>query len=150
MQGETGMAALAQVVLELLTLIAVGTTWMVAARAYPTLPERIPVHFGFDGRPDGWGGREMIWLLPAVSTAVTLMNAVIIMLPGHGGPPQPFGLLMALLSLEMAGMMWYIEWQMVEIAMERAQHLGSAIWAFLALILLTSVLLSVVAPRGAR
>ena len=29
----------------------------------PGLPPTVPMHFGFDGTPDGYGPREMLWLL---------------------------------------------------------------------------------------
>jgi hypothetical protein len=31
------------------------------------LPARIPTHFGFDGNPDGWGGKNSLFLLPILS-----------------------------------------------------------------------------------
>jgi uncharacterized membrane protein len=33
---------------------------------YSALPEVIPTHFGPSGKPDGYGGKEMIWLLVGV------------------------------------------------------------------------------------
>jgi uncharacterized membrane protein len=33
---------------------------------YSQLPERIPVHFDFSGRPDSWGGKETLWFLGAI------------------------------------------------------------------------------------
>lgn len=30
------------------------------------LPERIPVHFGFSGEPDGWGAKGTLLILPVV------------------------------------------------------------------------------------
>ena len=47
--------------------------------AYPRLPERIPVHFGFSGEPDRWEARSVgSWfLLPAVTAALAvLMHAM--------------------------------------------------------------------------
>jgi uncharacterized membrane protein len=40
----------------LLVLIAI-------VKLYPVLPELIPIHFGLNGQPDGWGGKSSIWLL---------------------------------------------------------------------------------------
>lgn len=38
-----------------------------AARAWATLPERVPVHFGASGEPDRWGSKgEFLWL-PLIS-----------------------------------------------------------------------------------
>jgi hypothetical protein len=43
----------------LLPLAALIVVWAFAqgARLYESLPERIPVHFGAGGRPDGWAGK---------------------------------------------------------------------------------------------
>lgn len=46
--------------------------------AWPRLPDTIPVHFGIDGRPDGWADRSLAswFLLPGVALALTaLMGA---------------------------------------------------------------------------
>ena len=37
---------------------------------YYSLPETIPIHYGFDGVPDDYGPRHMIWLLPGIGIAV--------------------------------------------------------------------------------
>lgn len=33
---------------------------------WPDLPDRIPTHFGIDGKPDAWGKKESIFLLPVI------------------------------------------------------------------------------------
>jgi hypothetical protein len=73
---------------------------------------------------------------------------VIIIVAGKPAVPA-LALLMALLRLETALLLLYIEWKMVEVAMGRAEGLGLTIWWAIALIVLTALLLAVVAPRGA-
>ncbi|MFD1141637.1 DUF1648 domain-containing protein [Larkinella insperata] len=34
---------------------------------YPQLPETIPVHFGLAGKPDRWGGRGNLFVVPGLS-----------------------------------------------------------------------------------
>lgn len=34
------------------------------------LPERIPSHFGFDGRPDAWGGKASLLLMPVIAVII--------------------------------------------------------------------------------
>lgn len=43
--------------------------------AWPRLPERIPVHFGIDGRPDAWDepGLWSWFFLPALAAVLTLL-----------------------------------------------------------------------------
>lgn len=51
-----------------------GAVW-----AYGSLPERIPLHFGFDGTPDRWGERSLAnWLsLPIIGVGLAaLMDGV--------------------------------------------------------------------------
>ncbi len=42
---------------------------------WPALPERIPIHFGFDGKADGWTDRSLlVWfLLPMLAVLVTVV-----------------------------------------------------------------------------
>ena len=45
-----------------------------ALAVWPDLPDRIPVHFGIDGRPDGWAEKSLTswFLLPGVAVALTV------------------------------------------------------------------------------
>ncbi len=33
---------------------------------YNSLPETVPQHYGVSGEPDGFGGKENIWILPII------------------------------------------------------------------------------------
>ncbi|PQB05388.1 DUF1648 domain-containing protein [Aureitalea marina] len=33
---------------------------------YPELPDQVPHHYGADGVPDRWGGKGIVWTLPAI------------------------------------------------------------------------------------
>jgi len=35
-----------------------------SAVLYPSLPERVPTHWGLDGKPDAWGGAGSIFIMP--------------------------------------------------------------------------------------
>ncbi len=48
---------------------------------YPDLPEKVPSHFAADGTPDGWSGRGMVLLLPAVAGVVYLLLTVLSRFP---------------------------------------------------------------------
>lgn len=51
--------------------------WAFSLWAWPRLPAGVPIHWGFDGKPNGWASpREAALLLPAISTgayALTLL-----------------------------------------------------------------------------
>lgn len=65
-------------ILEFVALAGVLVMLIYSAASYGALPERIPMHFNAAGEPDGFGGKKMIWLLPAIGLVsylgMTLMN----------------------------------------------------------------------------
>lgn len=50
----------------------IAATIAVTVARYRDLPETIPIHFGLDGRPNGYGPRIAIWLAPSVQILLTL------------------------------------------------------------------------------
>lgn len=41
--------------------------------AYPAMPQTVPVHWGIDGRPDGWGGKAETLAMAALPLLVMLV-----------------------------------------------------------------------------
>lgn len=39
---------------------------------YPSLPYKIPIHFNLEGKADGWGSKESIYLLPSIMGFVSI------------------------------------------------------------------------------
>ncbi len=76
------------IVLALLTLMAMG---IFLAVQYPHLPERIPTHYGFNGKVDGWGGKGTIWLLYGIHALVILSLVVSNHFPALFNRPQWLG-----------------------------------------------------------
>ena len=37
-----------------------------AMNVYDALPETIPIHFNFEGKPDGFGSKDTIYLAPII------------------------------------------------------------------------------------
>lgn len=59
-----------------LNAVLLGALLVGSAAAYDTLPDRIPVHFGFDGTPDRWADRSMFsWMvLPFIALFVSAVT----------------------------------------------------------------------------
>ncbi len=76
-------ASRAQLVIVAAVVVAAGTAW-------PGAPDRVPVHWGLDGRVDRWGGRaEGLLLLPAVLVAMAVAQRVLPRLdPGRANYPN--------------------------------------------------------------
>jgi uncharacterized membrane protein len=56
-------------------LAAIGLLFLLGTALwhYPGLPETIPVHFGGDGKPDRYGSKANLWLLPGLGTFIYVM-----------------------------------------------------------------------------
>jgi uncharacterized membrane protein len=67
--------------LELAALAALALGIAVVARAWPELPRRVPMHFDLAGKPDGWGSRGTVLLLPGASVFLYLMLSAVRRIP---------------------------------------------------------------------
>lgn len=63
--------------LEIIPLLLLLLTFYLTLSSYPSLPDRIPTHFGIQGTPDRWGGKNEIFVYPAVSAFVYVMFTAI-------------------------------------------------------------------------
>lgn len=114
----------------LVTIIA----WWKAYQAYGSLPSRIPVHFNILGRPDGWGGRWMIYFLPALASVMTpLWMLGFTNFRNARNLTVPMRLPYALLLLAIVGGFLYINQKIIQCARGEAAGLG---WGFLPIFLL--------------
>ncbi|MBK0418938.1 DUF1648 domain-containing protein [Leucobacter sp. CSA1] len=52
------------------TVALSAATILAALLLYPTLPERIPTHFGISGQADAWGPRSSVFLLLGIFAAL--------------------------------------------------------------------------------
>ena len=73
-------------------LEAVGVTlllviWVFVLWYYPTLPQRIPTHFGPDGIPDRFGSKPSLFLLPITATVLSAFMFVGAYFPHRGNYP---------------------------------------------------------------
>jgi len=120
--------------IDTLAIVFLIIGWWVALGAYPRLPEKIPIHFGISGEPDGWGGRWTIFLMPVIATLIVAMNWFIyVQLKGSPKMPAAMELPLHVLLLELPALFAYITWRITEVAFGRAQ--GLSVW-FLPVILL--------------
>ena len=108
-------------------------------RAWGSLPDEIPVHFGLTGRPDRWGGRWQAWVVPLValiiygafSTACGSWNWLL------GKPSElPRGIEpMLLMRVPLELLLTYITWGTIRVACKEAGKLSTPV--LLGLLLLT-------------
>lgn len=59
--------------LKLISFFILIFSWIFTILNYKNLPEIIPVHFGGDGKADGFGSKNSIWMLPILATMIFLL-----------------------------------------------------------------------------
>ena len=121
-----------------LSWLVITGTWIYALASYKKLPDEIPVHFNFKGKPDSYGSKDSIWLIPIISTALVLLLTLINERPHWFNYPvkitpenaeSKYRLatsLMRWLKLMMAIIFAFIVWQTIAVAKQHAPDLG--IW----------------------
>ncbi len=107
-------------------------------RAWSSLPEEIPVHFGFSGRPDGWGGRWQAWIVLCVALVIYAAFS------GAGGTwgwmlgrrsEVPRGIEpLLLIRIFVDLLMTYITWGTIRVARKEAERLNSPVLSGLLLL----------------
>jgi hypothetical protein len=133
--------------IEIIAALAAIAPLLIILRAWDTLPEEIPVHFGITGRPDRWGGRWQAWILPVVALGVYALFSFITgtwdWILGRQ-PAFPRGMELLLFMKPMTGLMLgYITLGMVRVARKEAERLNPWITlTLLALLIAPSIALA--------
>jgi uncharacterized membrane protein len=125
-------------VLDLLGAALIGGMFLLTALYYPYLPERVPTHFGFNGRPDQWGPRWTIWLLPVVGVVIWAVMAGASAAAGQARIP------LALLRAEVLALFFLITRDQLRVAVGAQQRVSWGVWVMLLVILVSAFFM----PRG--
>ena len=66
----------------ILIVLLIALPLVYLAMVFPSLPEVIPTHFGFDGKPNGYSNKQhMIWIVAVVSILSVLVYLLVRYLP---------------------------------------------------------------------
>jgi len=122
-------------VLEFLSGIGVLLLIIIVIGAWKNTPEQIPSHFGPSGRPDAWGGKGSLALLPILGLMIYLLITVVSRFPSAFNYPckiteenakvqyQLGRYLLVLLKVEIIWLFIYIEWKTIQVAIGKAERL---------------------------
>ena len=124
--------------LEFLTLVALIGGFVIVFLNWSSLPERIPIHFGFDGRPDRWVDSKLwILLLPCFNLAIYILFLFIGRRPylfnyawkvNEKNAPRQYRLAIAfttVLKTELIVSFTYALWRSIQVARGQAEGLGA-------------------------
>jgi uncharacterized membrane protein len=109
-------------------LIGVLSLAAFAAYYYPRLPQTIPTHFNFKGEPDGWGGKGVLIMLPAIGVILYTGLTVLAQFPHIFNYPwaiteanarRQYAIsrqMMSVVKLDLVGKFFYITGAMIRTA----------------------------------
>jgi len=107
---------------------------------YSSLPDTMPHHFGIDGKPDAYGPKKILMILPLVSIFLFALLTVAEKFPHIGNYPYKITTqnavrqvslarkLILSLKAEIIWLFLYIEWAAIQTGLGRAAGLG--VWFF--------------------
>lgn len=136
--------------LEGYTLAAILVMVTLTLVHWRALPATIPIHFGISGKPDGWGGKESIWVLPLLAVIVNVALSISSVFPAMQNLPfavdrsrpevQQLLLQMATtMKVAVVMVLAILNWLMIEVARGRLPGLGP----FLLPVILAMILIPV-------
>jgi hypothetical protein len=77
---EKPLPSWGKAVLTLNVLLALSC-WLMVAYFYPRLPDVVPTHFDWEGKPTSWGPKSHLFLvIPAVATGVVSSTSLLVLL----------------------------------------------------------------------
>lgn len=148
-------------VVEAAAVAGLAFAFATVALYWPALPERVPTHFGFAGKPDAWGTKSSLWFLPGMLAVLYIVMTVVCRFPHVFNYPVPITpenaesqyriALEAIrwLKMECIWILAYLNWQVIQVALGSAEDLG--VWfvpVTLAVVLGTSLVFIIRAYRA--
>ncbi len=107
---------------------AVIATWGVLGRNWSRLPATVPHHFDFSGRPDAFGDKSILWIIPVLSTVIHAMLVVVgWLIAARVEPLASMRANVDMISATMtfnAGLMFAVVHAMIDVGLGRRDSLG--------------------------
>jgi hypothetical protein len=123
------------------------------ARRYPSVPARVPLHIGYDGRLwKRWGPKAALWLAPGILVALLIvLGGALLLDPPKPGDPENVRLVVTLVLVTIAEIAWFMAWvidRQIELARKMTYRIAPArMWGATVPLIATIVTLIVVAVR---
>jgi uncharacterized membrane protein len=148
-------------VVETAALAGLGFLVVVTALYWPTIPDKIPTHFGLTGKVDAWGPKTTLLALAAIGAVMYAVLGIVSRFPHTFNYPVPITeqnaerqyrialSAMRWIKMECVWMFAYLNWQTIQVALGRAKGLDIAFAPVaLAAILVTCIILIVRSYRA--
>ncbi|MDP4092075.1 MAG: DUF1648 domain-containing protein [Bacillota bacterium] len=126
-----------EIILEAAGFILIVILMVKTITSYSTLPDRIPTHFNAAGRIDGWGGKGMLWFIPAIAGVMYIPMTLLGRFPRIFNYAVPITSenaakqyrlarqMITALKLEITALLFYIQWMTIKSA--NAKEFGTGL-----------------------
>ncbi len=140
-----------EIILELISISALLTFLIFTFYIWPTVPERIPTHYGWSGLPDSWGSKGMFPTMLYVTLFVFILLSIISRFPRAINFPIPINedKSKSHLQLRFSMILWikaelvlftsYIGIQGIRVALGQSEGLGSYLTPILLVVLFGTI-----------
>ncbi len=61
------------VILKILSALTLVFSWVFVVVNFQAMPQIVPIHYGFNGMPDGYGSKNMNWFLLVLQTGMFVL-----------------------------------------------------------------------------
>ncbi len=123
--------------LEVVSAVGALFTLGITLWAMPHMPDRVATHFDFFGRPDGWGPKEVLWVLPGSLLLLYVVLTIVCRFPHTFNYPvsittenaeRQYALAisaMRWLKAEFVVLLSYGAWATIQVALGQATDIGA-------------------------
>jgi uncharacterized membrane protein len=134
-----------------ISIAALLFTIIYLAIKWTDLPQTMPIHYNTSGEADGWGSKYVLIILPLVALALFIGFSILAKFPHkfnylvqittENAHNQYLNarLLLSWINLEIVLLFSYIEWKVIQGALEHSSRLGFVFFALIFIILGTVV-----------
>ena len=135
MPGETYKKHAMDTFLEILGVLIILVTFFYLAMNYQALPDSLPRHYNSEGLPDAYGGKGIVWVLPAIGLILYMVIRLIthvpslINLPFKPNPEKAdfyrmkYSRMIRILNVVMVGLFAFLTYQSAQIGLGNESQL---------------------------
>ncbi|QGQ94251.1 DUF1648 domain-containing protein [Paenibacillus psychroresistens] len=133
----------------IVSIAAILFTITYLVMTWTELPNSIPIHFNSLGKVDRWGSRYVLFILPLLSLAVYFGLSILAKFPHKYNYPVQITagnakkqylngrILLSWMKVEIVVLFSYIEWRIIQTALERLSGLGILFYVILIIFIMT-------------
>ena len=145
--------------LKIIASIILVFTWVYTIINFGSLPEIVSVHYGFNGKPDGFGSKNTLWFFLGVTTIVYVFliylsknpNSPLLNIPRNlKNSPKVSELIVTVLNVLVMSLFSLINYESLQNALGKTEELSSAVNYVIGLMFLFIIVMVIYSYRFSK